>query len=186
MFKKCAAALSFPIMLHLLIAGIAAAAGSISPLARARAGGSVPTLWWFLLPFLIVGMLWLLLRLRPAPFGVAAGLSLALGVGLPLVILMVFGMAMGIPTNVLLRGGPKPAPAAFGTPGGAPAGAPAPAPGPRQSFQTRTNPNVSPNPRTVPPAPAPSNDAEGRATSEQRVKKIYDAITKFRAANDGK
>ena len=185
-FKKCAAALSFPIMLHLLIAGIAAAAGSVSPLARARAGGSVPTLWWFLLPFLIVGMLWLLLRLRPAPFGVAAGLSLALGVGLPLVILMVFGMAMGIPTNVMLRGGPKPAPAAFGTAGGAPAGAPAPAPAPRQSFQARTNPNVSPNPRPASPTAQNPNDTEGRAQSEQRVKKIYDAITKWRAANAGK
>jgi hypothetical protein len=176
-FKKCAAALSFPMMLHVVVAGIATAAAASSPLARARTGGGVPTLWWFLLPFLVIGMLWLLLRLRPAPFGVAAGLSLALGVGLPLLILMIIGMAMGISTNVMLGGSPKPAaapapaPAAFGTS----------TPG-RQSLQTRINPNnVS---RPAPPT-AP-NDAEGRALSEQRLKKIYEALGKYMAANGGK
>jgi hypothetical protein len=47
-FKKCAAALSFPMMLHLLIAGIASAAGTRGSLARggtgvAHSGGSLRT-----------------------------------------------------------------------------------------------------------------------------------------------
>jgi hypothetical protein len=183
-FKKCAAALSFPVMLHLLIAGIATAAGAISPLARGGTGGGVPLVWWALMPLLIVGMLWLLLRLRPAPFGVAAGLSLALGVGLPFLILLVIGMATGIPAGVLLGGGPRPAAAAFGSgtpPPGAMGGTP------RNLSQPRTSQGLSPRTNPGPSTPpAPTLDAETRAKAEQRLKKIYDAIAKSAAANGGK
>jgi hypothetical protein len=177
-FKRCATALSVPVMLHLLLAGIATRASGFWTVSRP--GSGIPLAWWLLFPFLLLGILWLMLRLKPAPFGVAAGMFLALGIGIPALVLMIFASTMGMPLGALLGNPPAGGSVAVGQNTGGPPARTTPA----ISAPSRTAGRIPATPAAPAASPAP-NDAEGRAQSEQRVKKIFDALGKYAAANGG-
>jgi hypothetical protein len=171
-----------PVLIQALIMGFRIAQGDLE---------MAPGLWWVVSMTLWLGVLWLMFRLRPAPFSVTLGLAFIFCIGIPIALVLVLALAVGIGVGVMSGQKALAARSAVRPPmigSAAPTfrvpnlvnGLPAPTALPTLSAQTRP---TFQRPSGVTPTPRPARDpAVERTQVEASLKKIGDAL---RAYSDG-
>jgi len=168
--------------------------------------------WWVVSMTLWLGVLWLMFRLRPAPFSATVGFAFVFCVGIPVALVLVLALAVGIGVGAMGAGRAALATAArspmkvapgFSLTSNSPA-PPAPAVPPSSMFapsrppiwrpptatpapttsqpSSVTSPPVARPPRAV---PEPRDPVADRAAADASLQKIGDALNKYATDHAG-
>lgn len=192
-FLRCLTVICAPVLIQALIMGFRIAQGDLE---------MAPGLWWVVSMTLWLGVLWLMFRLRPAPFSVTLGLAFIFCIGIPIALVLVLALAVGIGVGVMgaqkavaARAGVRPpmfssapAPPTYRVPNlvnGLPVPTP-PSSLTSSPAQTRPAPTFQRPPVVTPPTPRPARDPVAERTQvEASLKKIGDALRTYADGHAG-
>jgi hypothetical protein len=200
-FLRCLTVVCAPVLIQMLVMAARMAQGYVEALAA---------FWWVVSMTLWVGVLWLMFRLRPAPFSATVGFAFIFCVGIPVALVLILALAVGIGVGA---GRATLATAARSqvkvTPGFAfttnPPATRAPVARPPLSAFRAARPAISPppaatsasgtsqpSPVTAPPpvrptraAPEPRDPVADRARAEASLQKVGDALKKYAEDHGG-
>lgn len=169
-FVRCLTVVCAPILIQMLVMAAPMAQGYVE---------AVTPLLWVVSMTLWLGVLWLMFRLRPAPFSATVGFALVFCVGIPVALVLVLALAVGIGVGAgrstmtanAARSPVKVMPG-FAMPTTAPPPF-APVTPPPSAIRPWTPPT------SPPAAPGPRDPVADRAQAEASLQKIGDALKKY-------